>query len=174
MDGQPHEVLEFNQMKKAQRAAVAQTKIKNLLTGKVFEKNFHEGENFEEADLSKVDVRFIFGNRGKYVFCEVQNPSKRYEFSEEQLGNVVKFLKSDEILTGLVFEDKIINVAMPIKVAVKVTESAPGVRGDRAQGGTKVVTVETGAAVNTPLFIQEGDMIEINTETGDYVRRITK
>ncbi len=172
LDGEPYEVLEFRQMQKAQDVLVAQTKIRNLITGKVVEKNFHQEDAFEEAELEKIEVKFIYDHRGKFIFSESQNPSLRFELTEEQIGSVAKLLKPNQSLTGVRFDEKIINVVLPIKINLKVQEAPPGIKGDRAQGGTKPVTLETGAIVNAPLFVEEGDIIEVNTETGEYVRRV--
>ena len=172
MEGEPYEVLEFQQMRKAQDVTVAQTKIQNLITGKVFERNFHLGETFEEAELEKIEVKFLYTHRGKFCFSEIKNPSHRFELIEEQIGSGAKFLKPNQTLTGIKFKDRIINIVLPIKVQLKVAESPPGIKGGRAQAGTKTVTLETKAKINAPLFIKEGDIIEINTETGEYVRRV--
>ena len=172
LEGQPCEVLEFKQMQKAQDVVVAQTKIKNLITGKVLEKNFHQGDVFEEAELEKTEVKFLYSNpRGKFIFCEAQNPKARFELTEELLGKGAKFLKSNQILTAIKFRNEIINIVLPIKVLLKVSEAPPGIKGGRAQAGTKIVGLETGAKIATPLFIEQGDVVEVNTETGEYVRR---
>lgn len=172
LDGEPYEVLEFQQMQKAQDVVVAQTKIRNLITGKVVERNFHQEDTFEEAELEKVEVIFIYNHRGKYVFCEAQNRSFRFELAEEQIGSAVKFMKPNQVLNGIKFEEKIINIVLPIKINLKVAEAPPGVKGDRAHGGTKPIILETGATINAPLFIKEEDIVEVNTETGEYVRRV--
>lgn len=172
LDGQPYEVMEFTQMKKAQGLGVAQTKIRNLLTGKVLDRNFHQGDTFDEAQLDKVEVKFLYSHREQFFFCKVNNPADRFQLEESQIGVGSKFLKQNQIMNGFIFQGKVINIVLPIKVQLKVTEAPPGVQGGRAQAGTKVVVVETGANINAPLFIKEGDMIEINTETGDYVRRL--
>jgi len=172
LEGEPYEVLEFQQMYKAQDAVVAKTKIKNLISGKVLEKTFHQGDYFEEAELEKIEVKFVYSNRGKFCFSEAKDPSKRFELTEEQIGSGFKFLKSNQTLTGIKFQDKIINIVLPIKVQLKVIEAPPGVKGERAQAGTKQVTLETGAQINVPLFVETGDIIEVNTETGEYVRRV--
>lgn len=172
LEGQPCEVLEFQQIYKAQDAVVARTKIKNLLTGKILEKTFHQGDNFEEAELEKIEVKFLYSNRGKFGFCDAKNPGDRFELSEEQVGQSTKFLKSGQMSTGIKFQGKIINIALPIKVQLKVIEAPPGTKGDRAQSGTKMVTLETGVQINVPLFVEMDDIIEVNTETGEYVRRI--
>jgi elongation factor P len=184
LEGQPYEVLEFQQVYKAQDMVVARTKIKNLITGKVLARTFHQDETFEEAELEKIEVKFLYfypvrkssisngASRGKFGFCEIQNPKARFELTEEQIGLCAKFLKPNQILTGIKFRGKIINIILPIKVQLKVTEAPPGVKGERAQAGAKPVILETGAKVNVPLFIEEGDIVEVNTETGEYVRRV--
>ena len=177
LESQPYEVLEFQQVYKAQDMVVARTKIRNLITGKVLEKTFHQGDNFEEAELEKIEVKFVYSHtraaaRGNFCFSEAKNPSKRFQLSEEQTGKGCKLLKAGQILTGIKFQEKIINVVLPIKVQLKVIEAPPGVKGERAQSGTKPVTLETGAIINTPLFVKTGDVIEVNTETGQYARRV--
>ncbi|HCM36945.1 MAG TPA: elongation factor P [Candidatus Wildermuthbacteria bacterium] len=173
-EGQPYEVLEFRQMGKSQDVVVAQTKIRNLITGRVLPKNFHQGEVFEEADLIKFHAKFIYANRGKFVFAYTDNPGKRFELIEEQVGDAAKFLKLNQEVEGIIFQDKIINITLPVKVRLKVKESPPGVKGDRSQGGTKAATLETGAVVQVPLFVESGNTIEVNTETGEYTRRLEK
>lgn len=172
MDGQPYEVLEFFPIKKAQGRAIVQTKIKNMITGAILERNFHQGDSFDEAEISKIEIKFLYKHREKFVFCEKETPAKRFELLEGQLGLAAKFLKQNEVVDGLMFEEKIIAVSLPIKVRLKVIEATPGVKGDRAQAGTKMVKLETGADIDVPLFIEEGDVIEINTETLEYVKRV--
>jgi elongation factor P len=172
LEGEPYEVLEFQQIYKAQDMVVARTKIRNLINGKVLEKTFHQDDTFEEAELEKIEVKFIYSHRGKFVFSEARNPKKRFELTEAQIGSGAKFLKPNQNLIGIKFQGKIINILIPIKVQLKVQEAPPGIRGDRAQGGTKKVILETGAQIDVPLFIETGDVIEVNTETGEYVRRV--
>ena len=172
LDGQPYEVLEFQQIGKAQDVVVAKTKIKNLITGKVLERNFHQDEIFEEAEIEKTEVRFLYSHQGKFFFCESQNPRNRFEFTEGQIGLGAKFLKINQVLTGMKFQGEIINILLPIKVNLKIIEAPPGIRGERAQAGTKTVTLETNAKINVPLFVEAGDIVEVNTETGEYVRRV--
>ena len=172
LEDQPYEVLDFQQVYKAQDAVVARTKIRNLITGKVLDKTFHQGDTFEEAELEKIEIKFLYNHRGKFGFCEAKNPRIRFELEEEQIGQGAKFLKPNHILTGIKFEEKIINIALPVKVHLKVVEAPPGLRGERAQAGTKPITLETGAMINAPLFIETDDIIEVNTETGQYVRRV--
>jgi len=170
--GAPHEVLDFLQMKKAQREGIGQTKLKNLITGQIIFKNFHQNEEFQEAEIEKVKVKFLFSKRDVFYFCLKDDPSFRFELKKEQIGESARFLVPNLILDGIQWEEKIINVSLPIKIQLKVKEAPPGVKGDRAQSGTKTVVLENGTKIQAPLFIEEGDVIEINTETGEYVRRL--
>lgn len=172
LDREPYEVLEAMPLKMAQRRPVIQTKIKNLITGNVFEKNFQQGDVFDEAELTKIEVKYLYSNKGNFFFCDAKDPSKRFSFTEGKIGLASKFLKPNEIIEGIIFEGKIINISLPIKVQLKVKQAPPGIKGDRAQGGTKSVVLENGTEINAPLFIEEGDIIEINTESGQYVRRV--
>jgi elongation factor P len=174
LDGQPYEVLEFKQMGKAQDVVVAQTKIRNLINGKTLYRTFHQQDRFEEAEISKKELQYIYNHRDKYVFCDVQDPSKRFEFTKGQVGESIQFVKPNKVVTALVFQDKIIRISLPIKVQLKVTDAPPGFKGDTAQGGTKLVTLETGATVQAPLFVEAGDILEINTDTGEYSKRVGK
>jgi elongation factor P len=172
LEKEPYEVLEASPMKKAQRRVVIQTKIRNLVNGRVFDRNFHQGDRIEEAEISKMEAKFLYSHRDRYFFSEKDNSQKRFDFGLEQIGEAAKFLKPGQTVQALLFEEKPINVSLPIKIQLKVTEAPPGLRGERAQAGTKTITLETGAKINAPLFIKEGDIIEINTERGEYVRRI--
>jgi len=172
LNGQPYEVLDSSLSFRGRGSSVLQTKIKNLITGNVISKTFHTGEEFEEAEIEKIRVKFIYHNKGKFFFCYENDHSKRFDLAEEAVGFSAVFLKPDETVEGLQFKGKIINISLPIKVKLKVIEAPPGIKGDRAQGGTKVVKLETGAEINAPLFIEAQDIIEINTEKGEYVRRV--
>lgn len=173
-ENQPWEVLESLHVKMAQRRPVVQTKIRNLINGSVQEKTFQQGDVFQEAELIKKNIKFLYSNRGQYFFCEEKDPSKRFSFTKEMLGESAKFFKPNSLVEGIIFNEKIITVRAPIKVQLKVVEAPPGIKGDRAQGGTKAVKLESGAEIQVPLFIEEGDVIEINTELGEYVKRATE
>ncbi len=161
-------------MFKGRGSSVVQAKIKNLVTGNVISKTFHPGEDFEEAEISKIKARFLYSHKDKFFFCQEQNPAERFGLAQGQIGKAAQYLKPNTVLDALIFENKVINVSLPIKMQLKVIEAPPGVKGDRAQGGTKVVTLETGAKINAPLFIEEGDTIEVNTETDEYGKRMEK
>ncbi|MFH1820640.1 MAG: elongation factor P [Candidatus Nealsonbacteria bacterium] len=171
LEGAPYEVLESNHMKKAQRRPVIQTKLRNLFSGGVLERNFKQGEAFEEAELKKLKAKFVYSHKDKYFFSEESNPSSRFDLGSEQLGEQTKFLKGNQPVEALIFNEQVINIALPIKIHLKVVEAPPGIKGDRAQGGTKSVVLETGTVIQAPLFINQGDTIEINTQTQEYVKR---
>ncbi|MBI4119698.1 MAG: elongation factor P [Parcubacteria group bacterium] len=178
IDGQPYEILEAGFLRMQQRKAVMQTKLKNLLNGKVIDRNFQSSEEIEEADMDKIEAVFIYTRSlptgQEYWFHEAGNPKNRFKLTTDILGEAAQFLKPNTAVTALTFRGNIINIRMPIKIDMKVTESPPAVRGDTAQGGTKTVTLESGAKINVPLFINEGDIVKVNTETGDYVERVEK
>lgn len=174
LDKQPYQVLEFNFLRMQQRKPVAQTKIKNLITGKIISRNFQPSETFEEASVDYRAVKFLYNHRGKFVFCDEKDSSKRFELGEEQIGETSQYLKQNSPVDVLEFNSKIININLPIKMDFKVIEAPPGIKGNTAQGGTKAVKIETGAMINAPLFIEQGDIIKINTQTNEYVERVAR
>jgi elongation factor P len=173
LDGEPWEVIDSHVFRKQQRKPVNATKLKNLITGKVTERSFHVSEKVEEAEIDSKESKYLYNNRGEFWFCEANDPSKRFALKEDVIGPRGKFLKPNTIIEVLSFGDKIIGVDMPIKVELKVTEAHPAVKGNTAQGGTKTVKLETGAEIQVPMFIKEGEIIKVNTETGEYTERAT-
>jgi len=173
-DGQPYEVLDYSFVRMQQRKPVAQLKIRNLITGKVQNYTAHQNESFEEAEIEIIGANFIYTHRGQYWFNEINNPKNRFALDENVIGDSVYYLKPNIEVRAFKFKDKIINIELPIKVDLKVIEAPPAVRGDTAQGGSKTVTLETGVKVNVPLFINQGDIIRINTQTCEYVERVEK
>ena len=171
LESQPYEVLEFSFLRMQQRKPVAQTRIKNLITGKIINRNFQHTDSFQEAEIDYKIAKFLYAHRDKFVFAKADNPSDRFEMPAEILGEKSKFLKPNSEVELTVFEEKIINLHLPIKMEFKVTEAPPSIRGNTAQGGTKQVKIETGALIAAPLFVEEGDVIEVNTETGEYTGR---
>ncbi len=171
-NGQPYEVLDFSLNFQGRGDSTSQIRMKNLISGNVLSKVFHPGDNFEEAEIEKIKIRYLYNAKGQYFFCEAKNPSKRFPLTEEQIGQGGRYLKTNDIVDGFVFEEKITNVEIPVKVQLKVKEAAAYLRGGRAEAGTKEVILETGAKIQSPSFIKEGDVIEINTENESYVRRV--
>lgn len=172
LEGEPYEIIESAPLFKGRGHSVLQTKLKNLKTGNVISRTFHPSDTFETAEISKIEAKFLYPHRDRYFFSEAEDPSKRFDLMAEQIENQRKFLKPDQIVEAIVFENKVINISLPIKIKLKVIEAPPGLRAGRTEAGTKQVTLETGTPINVPLFIEKGDIIEVNTETGEYVRRI--
>jgi elongation factor P len=174
LNDEPYEVLDAHVFRKQQRKPVNQTKLRHLITGKVTEQAFHVSEKVEEADLSTKNVKFLYQNRGEWWFCAENNPGDRFMLSQDTIGRAGAFLKPNTVIEALVFDEKIISVRMPIKMELLVKEAPPAVKGNTAQGGSKQIVLETGATINAPLFINEGDLIRVNTELGEYVERVDK
>jgi len=170
-EGAPFAILSSHVFRKQQRKPVNAVKMKNLLTGKVMEISFHQSEKAEEAEVIKNKVKYLYENRGEYWFCEENDPSKRFKFDGETVGDQIKFVKQNSLIDIVSFGDKTIGIEVPIKVELKVIEAAPAVKGNTVQGGLKQVKLETGLTINVPMFINEGDIIRLNTETGEYVER---
>jgi elongation factor P len=174
INNQPHEITEASPVFKGRGHSVIQAKLKNIITGDTLSKTFRPSDSFEEAKVEKMKAKFIYCHRGKYVFSEKDNPSKRFELTKEQIGNNSEFLKSNQIVDAITFEKEVVSISLPIKESFKVKMAPPGLKGNRSQSGTKVATIETGAKIDVPLFVETGDIIEINTETKEYTRRIEK
>jgi len=174
INNEPYEIIEASSMFKARGHSVLQVKLKNLITGNIISQTFHPSDTFEEVELSKIKAKFLYSRRDRYFFCQENNPRNRFDLTQEQIGDASNFLKPNQIIEGIIFKDEVINISLPIKIQLKVIQAPPGVKGNRAQAGNKTVVLETGAEINVPLFIEEGDIIEINTEKGEYVRRIEK
>ncbi len=173
-EGQPYVVLETHHLKMQQRRPVVQTRMRNLINGKTLERNFAQSDTFEQADIRKDNVKFLYNHKDEYWFSAENDASKRFKLDKEVLGESWKFLKANTLIEALYFNDQIIDIELPIKMEFKVVEAPPAIRGDTATGGNKQVVIETGATINAPLFIEEGDIIRLNTESGDYVERVNK
>ena len=174
LDGEPYEVLASHVFRKQQRKPVNQTKLKNLRTGKVTEHSFHQSETVEEAGIEKRDALYLYNHRGEWWFCEAADRSKRFPLPEALIGESGRFLTPNAPVSIANFKEEALGIVLPVKMDLRVKEAAPAVRGNTAQGATKQVTLEGGAIITVPLFIEQGDVVRINTETGLYVERIEK
>lgn len=170
-EDQPYMVLETHHLKMQQRRPVVQTRMRNLLNGKILERNLAQSDFFEEADVERKTVKFLYNHRTEYWFADPKDPSKRFKLDAELLGDTAHFFKPNTVVDALSWNGDIINISLPIKMQFKVVEAPPGIRGDTATGGSKQVKLDTGAMLNVPLFINEGEEIIVNTETGQYVER---
>ena len=173
-NGEPYLVLSSHVFRMQQRKPVNQTKLKHLVSGKVLEISFHQNESVPEAEIEHMEAVYLYTNRGESWFAEAGNPKNRFSFPEEAVADKVKWLIQNTAVEVMVYKEKPMTIDIPIKMDLKVTEAPPAVKGDTATGGNKQVVLESGATVNTPLFINEGDILKINTETGEYVERTEK
>jgi len=173
-EGVPYTALEVQHKHIGRGGAVTTARIKNLLNGNVTTTNFRASDTFQEIELEKVPLKFLYAHRDAFWFSLPDNPKERFQLSTETLGDTMHFLKPNLIVEALQLDEKIINIKLPIKMELEVKEAPPSVRGNTAQGGTKQVVLETGAVVNAPLFVEQGDIIIVNTETGLYVERAKK
>lgn len=173
---EPCEVVESHVARTQQRKPQNQVKLRSLISGKTIAATFHVSESADEADIEKREIKFLYHNRGEYWFCEIDNPKNRFKFDDSLVGDVGKFFKENSNVTALVWDDdgeeKTIKITLPIKMEYKVKEAPPAVKGNTAQGGNKIITLENGATLNAPMFIEEGDTVRVNTETGLYVERV--
>ena len=127
LEGQPYEVLEYEFLRMQQRKPVSKTKIKNLITGKIVERNFHQNENFQEAEIEKEPVKYLYNHRDEFWFSKKDDPSKRFAFKEDIVGAAARFLKPNTEVMAVKFGDQIMNIQAPIKVDLKVKETPPGI-----------------------------------------------
>lgn len=173
-EGQPYEIMEYSFLRMQQRKPAVQTKMRNLLNGKIIDRNFHMNEKFEEVTIEREPIKFLYHHRDEYWFSQKNDPSKRFSLKEEILGKPAQFLKANTEVVAVKWDEKIINVEIPIKMDLVVKETPPGERGNTAQGGSKIAELETGAKVDVPLFVDTGDIIKVNTLTAEYVERVEK
>lgn len=171
---EPYLVVDSHVFRKQKRKPVNNTKLKNLKNGRLLEVTFHVSETAEEAELETKSVTFIYRKPGEYWFHFTGRPSERFSLSEDLVGDQGRFLKERSDIDALIFNDEIIGLKLPIKIDLKVKEAMPAVKGNTSGGALKQVTLETGATVMVPMFINEGDIISINTETGEYSARVEK
>ncbi|HEX2792629.1 MAG TPA: hypothetical protein VHO23_02845 [Candidatus Paceibacterota bacterium] len=173
-NNEPYEVLSSHVFRMQQRKPVNQTKLRHLVSGKVLEISFHQNESVPEADIGKMEATYLYTNRGESWFAEARNPKNRFAFPEDAVHEKVQWLKTNSAVEVMLYNDEPVTIDIPIKMDLKVVEAPPAVRGDTATGGDKKVKLESGAVVSTPLFINEGDVLKINTTTGEYVERVEK
>jgi elongation factor P len=174
---EPYEVIEYHVARTQQRKPQNQTKLRNLINGKTVAMAFHASDSADEAEVTKKEIKFLYKTpKGEFWFCDVNNPANRFILKDELLGEKVAYLKENTVVQAKVFEydgeERIIGLILPVKMDFKIIDCPPNVRGDTATGGSKIATIETGAKVNVPLFVDNGETIRVNTETGDYVERV--
>lgn len=174
-DDEPWEILESHVARTQKRKPQNQVKMRNLVNGKVIPFTFHASDTADEAEVSRKQAKFLYTSKGEFWFCDPKNPGDRYTIGEDILGDAHKWLLPNTEVTCKVFgeddEERIISLELPIKMTFTVKDAPPAIKGNTASGGDKLVTLETGANITTPLFIEAGDKVIVNTETGMYVER---
>jgi len=170
----PYEVLSSHIFRMQMRKPVNNTKLRNVISGRVIEISFHQNETIHEADLETMDAVYLYTSKGQTWFTEEGNPKNRFFFEESAVHDKVQWLVTNSPVEVLVYKEKPVSIKIPIKMDLKVTDAPPAVKGDTVNGGNKLVTLESGATVNTPLFINTGDVLRVNTDTGEYVERVSK
>mgnify|MGYP001577203104 FL=1 len=173
-NNEPYEVLSSHIFRMQQRKPVNQTKLRHLVSGKVVEISFHQNETVTEADVDTMQAVYLYTNKGESWFAQVDNPKNRFSFPDEVVHDRVQWLIQNSPVEVLTYEEKPMTVKIPVKVDLQVKDAPPAVRGNTVSGGTKLVELSTGAKVDVPLFINTGDIIRINTDTGLYTERVEK
>ena len=171
VDGGLYQVVEFLHVKPGKGAAFVRTKLKNVETGNSMEKTFRAGEKFPKAVLEKKEMQFLYKADKDYIFMD-NSTYDQVTLTEEQIGDGIKYLKENMNVNILLHDGKIIGLDMPNHVELEVTDTPPAEKGNTAQGGTKPATLETGAVVNVPFFISNGDRIRVDTRTNEYLDRV--
>ena len=173
-NNEPYEVLSAHIFRMQQRKPVNQTKLRHLVSGKVVEISFHQNETVTEADVGTMQALYLYTNRGESWFAETGNPKNRFSFLENIVRDKVQWLTQNSPVDVLTYEEKPMAIKIPVKVDLEVKDAPPAVKGNTVSGGTKLVELVTGAKVDVPLFINTGDIVRINTDTGLYTERMEK
>ncbi|MFH0818556.1 MAG: elongation factor P [Patescibacteria group bacterium] len=167
--GDPWVIVGFQHVKPGKGGAFIRTKLKNLKNGKVLEETFRPIDQFEDPDVSRRKLQFLYGDEQFFFFMD--DNYEQYQINKEVIGDYGKYLKEECKVDGYFMKDTLFNIELPPKMDFTVTDAPPGIKGDTAGNASKKVTIETGAEVDVPLFINKGDVIRINTETGAYASR---
>ncbi|MBQ8859132.1 MAG: elongation factor P [Clostridia bacterium] len=170
MDGQVMQVIEFQHVKPGKGAAFVRTKIKNVITGAVTERTFNPTEKFESAYIDRKDMQYLYNDGDLYYFMD-EETYEQLPLNSDKLGDNFKFVKENTVCKIISYKGNVFGVEPPFFVELEVTDTEPGVRGDTATNVTKQATLETGALIRVPIFINNGDIIKIDTRTGEYLSR---
>jgi elongation factor P len=170
LNDQPYVVTFTQHIKVARSGATLRTKLKNLLDGSTLEKSFSGGDKVEEADIERRRATYLYPQDTMHVFMDAEN-FEQYMIDADSLGDQAKYLKDGLEADIMLYNGNAVSAVLPKKIVLKVTSAPPGVRGDTSGSATKMVTLETGMEIRTPLFVKDNDLIRINTETGEYVER---
>ncbi|MGD8522738.1 MAG: elongation factor P [Desulfobacterales bacterium] len=171
LDGEPYVIVQFEFVKPGKGQALYKCKLKNMVTGVQFDKTFRSGEKFKEADLEEIEMEYLYADGENYCFMN----STTYEqdfLTEDQVSDAKDFLTENTVCNVLLFEGRPIGISLPIFMDLRVEKTDPWVKGDTASGDSKPATLETGYILQVPPFVEEGQLIKIDTRTGEYVERV--
>jgi elongation factor P len=171
-EGDLVKVVDYQHVKQGRGSAFVRLTLRNLRTGSTTQQTFQSGSKFQTARLERRRIQFLYADDGQYHFMDVDT-FEQYPLSKETLGDTVNYLVENEVIDLLTYQDQPVDVEAPITVNLEVTETDPGFKGDTATGGTKPATLQTGVTVTVPLFINIGDVIKVDTRTGDYLERVS-
>jgi len=172
LEGQLFSIVEFQHVKPGKGGAFVRTKLKNVQTGAVLDRTFRAGERVEEVRIERRPMQYLYRTGDEYYFMDTETYDQ-FPLSDAMVGEHMLYLKEGEILSVLMHGDTPIGAELPFFVELEITQTDPGLRGDTATGGSKPATLETGAVVQVPLFLNEGDRIKVDTRTGTYIERVT-
>lgn len=171
-DDEPWEVLDSHIFRKQQRKPVNQTTLRNLMTGRTLEHSFHQSDKVHEADVAKREVKYLYQKGPEIWFCDALNPKDRFTIPSKIIGSKLSYMLPNTVYGARVFNEvTIFDLELPIKDVYEVKEAPPNIKGNTVSGTGKPVVISTGASVLTPFFIEVGDKIVVNTETGEYIER---
>jgi len=173
IDGQPWVVVEFQFVKPGKGTAFTRTRIKNMITGNVLDKTFRSGEKLEPAEVDQLTVQYMYHESDQYWFMDTSN-YEQISITAAQLGDQAKFLIENLVVNVTIFKGQAVDIELPTFIEVQITKCEPGVRGDTASGGTKPATISSGALIQVPFHINEGDWVKVDTRDGHYVERVNK
>ena len=171
IDGNVVQIMEFQHVKPGKGAAFVRTKLRNVISGGVVEKTFRPTEKFEEARIDRVEMQYLYNDGDLFYFMDM-NTFEQIGLNQDQIGDALKFVIENEMVKVISHKGNVISVQPPLFVELEITDTEPGFKGDTATGATKPATVETGALVYVPLFVNLGDKIKIDTRTGEYLSRV--
>ena len=171
IEGNVYQILEFQHVKPGKGAAFVRTKLKNIINGGVVEKTFRPTEKFPQARIDRVDMQYLYSDGDLFHFMNTETYDQ-IALNAEDIGDSLKFVKENEMVKVCSYNGNVFAVEPPLFVELEITDTEPGFKGDTATGATKPATVETGAVVNVPLFVDQGDKIKIDTRTGEYLSRV--
>ncbi len=170
MDGQVFQIIEFQHVKPGKGAAFVRTKIRNVITGSTIERTFNPSDKFERAQISRRDMEYLYSDGDLAYFMDIEN-YEQMPINLSKIGDALKFVKENTVCKILSYKDNVFGIEPPMFVELEIIETEPGFKGDTATGASKPATVETGAQVKVPLFINQGERIRVDTRTGEYLER---